>query len=92
MTWGNWYWPIALIVVSVTISGLFFPAEFFALFTNHQNTLSDFARYHLDLQTAFGKRTTLHTVAWWASFVSWILIAPGMVVWLTGHIWFDTWG
>lgn len=92
ITWGDWYWPIALIIASVTVAGLFFPAEFYALFTNHNNTLSDFARYELNLQTAFGARTKLHTFAWWASLITWLAIVPGFVIWFTGHIWWDTWG
>lgn len=92
MTWGHWYWPVALIIAAVTAGGLFFPAEFYALFTNHQNTLSDFARYELDLQSALGHRTGYHTLAWWSTFIVWLGIGIPMFVWLTGHIWFDTWG
>lgn len=88
MTWGLWYWPIALITVSVVAAGLFFPAEIYALMTNHNNTLSDFARYELDVTTAVGKRTPLHTVAWWVSFLVW----DGFVIWITGHVWFVQWG
>ena len=88
MTWGHWYWPMALLVSAIVAGGLFFPAEFYALFTNHNNTLSDFARTELDITTAFGSQTRLHTAAWWTTFLVW----DGFVIWITGHIWFDTWG
>lgn len=92
MTWGIHYWPIALIVVSVTAALAFFPAELYAVFTNHNNTLSDYARYNLDLTTAFGQRTKIHTVAWWATLTAWLFLIGGLYVWLTGHIWFVKWG
>lgn len=79
MTWGRYYWPIALIIISVMIS---FP-EVFALATNHANTLSDYARYELNVST----RLTAHTLAWWASLITWLL-AIGT---LTPHIWWN-WG
>lgn len=88
MTWGLIYWPIALIVTAVTLAGLFFPAEIYALATNHSNTLSDFSRYELGLTTAFGKQTRLHTWAWWTTFLIW----DGFIIWITGHIWFVQWG
>lgn len=88
MTWGHWYWPTALLITAIVAGGLFFPAETYAFFTNHNNTLSDFARYELNLQTAFGAQTRLHTIAWWTTIVVWV----GFAVWITGHIWFDTWG
>lgn len=88
ITWGHWYWPWALLIVSIVAGGLFFPAEFYALFTNDHNTLSDFARTELDITTAFGAQTRLHTLAWWSSLVVW----SGFAIWITGHIWFDTWG
>lgn len=88
ITWGNWYWPTALIIVSSVAGLLFFPAETYAFFTNTGNTLSDFSRYELGLQTAFGGSTRLHTVSWWVSFLVW----DAFVIWITGHIWFLQWG
>jgi len=88
MTWGLWYWPTVLIIVAVVAGAAFFPAEAYALATNHGNTLSDYARYELDLTTAFGQSTRLHTVAWWITFLVW----SGFIVWITGHIWFVQWG
>lgn len=88
MTWGHWYWPTALIIASVTLALLFFPAEIYAVTTNLNNTLSDYSRYTLGLTTAFGGQTRLHTVAWWVSFLTW----DAFVVWITGHIWFVIWG
>lgn len=92
MTWGHWYWPLAILIVAIVSAGLFFPAETYAFFSNHNNTLSDFLRTEFNITTAMGKQTRLHTWAWWASFVAWVLIVPAFVVWFTGHIWFDTWG
>lgn len=88
MTWGHTYWSVALIIAAVVCGGLFFPAEIYAFITNHNNTLSDYCRTELDITTAFGKSTRLHTFAWWTSFLVW----TGFGVWITGHIWFDTWG
>jgi hypothetical protein len=90
MTWGHWYWPVALIVMAVTAASLFFPAEIYAITTNLNNTLSDYSRYELGLTTAFGQQTgsAIHTWAWWVSFVVWM----GFVIWITGHIWFVQFG
>lgn len=88
MTWGNWYWPLALITMAIVAAGLFFPAEITAIVTNKNNTLSDFARYELGVRTALGQTVTLHTWAWWVSFLVW----DGFVIWITGHIWFVQWG
>lgn len=79
MTWGRVYWPLALITISAIIAG----PELFALATNHANTLSDYARYELNVSG----RLTIHTVAWWASLGAWLL-AVGT---LTPHIWWN-WG
>jgi hypothetical protein len=88
ITWGFWYWPMALTIAAVVLGVLFFPAEIYAIATNHGNTLSDFSRYELGVQTALGKQTIIHTVAWWSSFVIWL----GFVSWITLHIWFDMLG
>lgn len=88
ITWGAQYWSLALIIAASVLGILFFPAELYAMFTNHNNTLSDYCRTQLDVTTAFGARTRLHTLAWWSSILVW----SGFVIWITGHIWFDTWG
>ena len=75
-TWGRLYWPLALAATSL----LFFPAELTALFTNSVNTLSDYSWYELHVSPGF----TVHTIAWYASFISWLLF----VAVITGHIWF----
>jgi hypothetical protein len=62
ITWGLWYWPTGLVITSL----LFFPAEVYALFTNSLNTLSDYSYYELHMQTATGRITNIHTIAWWA--------------------------
>lgn len=79
ITWGLWYWPMGLIITSL----LFLPAEIFALATNSLNTLSDYSYYELHMQTAAGRITNIHTIAWWGSLVAWLLF----VVVITGHIW-----
>lgn len=79
ITWGLWYWPTGLIITSL----LFLPAEIFALATNSLNTLSDYSYYELHMQTAAGRITNIHTVAWWGSLIAWLLF----VVVITGHIW-----
>jgi hypothetical protein len=87
MTWGLWYWPLALITVAVVAGLMFFPAEIYAVVSNHSNTLSDYSRYQLGLTTALGKETRLHTVTWWITFLVW----SGFIVWITGHIWYVKW-
>lgn len=88
ITWGHWYWPMALTITAIVAGGLFFPAEFYALFTNHGNTLSDFSRTELGVTTAFGAQTRMHTIAWWST----ISVYVPFQVWIIGHIWFDQWG
>lgn len=78
MTWGRYYWPYFLVLVT----GLFGIPELIALFTNRANTLSDFSHYELNVTRA----TVMHgimTVAWYASLAGWILF----VVIITWHIW-----
>lgn len=80
MTWGRDYWPIMLIIVFL----LFAIPEVSALFTNWSNTLSDYARYELNINTIklpFNK----HSIAWITSMILWIIF----VFWITWHIWFE---
>lgn len=79
MTWGKLYWPFYLIVASL----LFLGPELIALFTNVQNTLSDYARYELNVSA----QVTVHTIAWYVSLIGWALF----VVVISLHIWGD-WG
>lgn len=74
MTWGKYYWPYFLILVS-TIFGV---PELIALFTNVRNTLSDYARLELNVSSTM----SVHTVAWWVSLTAWLLFA----VVITFHI------
>ena len=76
ITWGGWYWPAGLSIASL----LFVPAEIFALLTNSANTLSDYCWAELHVNP----HLTVHTSAWWASIVAWVLF----VAVITGHIWF----
>jgi len=75
--WGNWYWPRGLIVVFVA----FAVPELYALFTNVQNTLSDYCWRELNVNVAWGHG--VHTAAWWFSLVMWLTF----VAVITGHIW-----
>lgn len=90
MTWGHWYWPTALIIAASVLALLFFPAEIYAIFSNLNNTLSDYSRYELGLTTAFGQQTgsAVHTIAWYVTFFVWM----GFVIWITAHIWFVQFG
>lgn len=76
--WGNQYWPLFLIVLSV----LFLGPELYAVCTNPANTLSDYCWKELSVSLTFGHGK--HTVAWWASFIAWLLF----VVTITLHIWY----
>jgi len=80
MTWGRQYWTIFLIVVSLA----FLIPEIIALFTNFKNTLSDYARYELDVTTPT-QAFTSHTAAWLLTLGAWLVVA----IWLTFHIWFE---
>jgi hypothetical protein len=76
VTWGLRYWPAFLVAVSIA----FLLPETFAFFTNHNNTLSDYAWHEL----GFSGKTGLRGFADWFSFIAW---SVGVVV-LTAHIWF----
>lgn len=75
-SWGLWYWPTFLILVSV----YFLSGELPALFTNSKNTLSDYSWYELHVDP----HITTHTVAWYISLIG---VVIGFAV-LVGHIWF----
>lgn len=79
MTWGNWYWPIWLIVVLLS----FLPMEIFALFTNHKNTLSDWIWVHLRI-------TATTTVGQWtaADLLTFLAYVSIFILWLPWHFWF----
>jgi hypothetical protein len=78
MTWGRWYWPLALIAVQL----LWIPAELIALATNRANTLSDYAHNELSVTTATVAHG-IHTAAWYLSLAGWALFVF-IVSW---HIW-----
>jgi hypothetical protein len=80
MTWGRLYWPIMLIVTSL----LFLGPEVYALITNFKNTLSDYARFELNVTTPTQGFTT-HSAAWILTLGMWLVIT----FWLTFHIWFE---
>lgn len=76
VTWGKYYWPYFLILVS----SLFGIPEVIAIFTNRQNTLSAYSWGEL-FKPGFG---SVHEVAWTASLVTWLVF----VIVITLHIWF----
>lgn len=80
MTWGRWYWSAYLIAGSVAFLG----PEIYALFTNFKNTLSDYARFQLDVTTP-QQPFTSHSAAWLLSLGAWLVVA----FWLTFHVWFE---
>ena len=80
MTWGRVWWPVFLIVTSLA----FLIPEVIALVTNVKNTLSDYARYELNVTTPTQGFTT-HTAAWLLSLGVWLTVA----FWLTWHIWWE---
>lgn len=77
-TWGLVYWPIFITSVICAFAG----PELAAFFTNHRNTLSDFAWYELGLSAHYSP----HTWFWWVSLVATLAIFGTLV----GHIWFQT--
>lgn len=80
MTWGKTYWPVMLIITSL----LFLVPEIYALVTNFRNTLSDYARFELNVTTPTEPFTS-HSAAWLLTLGVWLVIA----FWLTFHIWFE---
>lgn len=79
VTWGYYYWPVFLILVSLG----FLPAELYAVFTNTSNTLSDYAWYELGVNPSLGK-PLIHSAAWFLTQGVYLV----MVAWLWRHIWF----
>jgi hypothetical protein len=75
MTWGKYYWPFAMLLVSVIIGG----PEIFALITNPNNTLSDYSWFELGVHKHF-----VPTISWYASFGVYIIVAVVLAI----HIWF----
>ncbi|HEY2455581.1 MAG TPA: hypothetical protein VGI71_23800 [Scandinavium sp.] len=89
MTWGSKWWPIFLIISSVWLITGFGIPETIALFQHPlhvDNTLSYYSRSELGVAVAI--QSTVHTLAWWLSFIMWMLF----VIFITAHIWFDQFG
>lgn len=73
-TWGLWYWPVWLVVMLTTLA----IPEFYALFTNTQNTQSAWVWRELDVTTDTPKPwTAVH----YLFFGLWLVIMS----WLTFH-------
>lgn len=90
MTWGKIYWPVFLIISGFWVLTAFGVPETLALIqqpSQHvDNTLSYYSRVELHVSVATA--TNIHTVAWWLSFVVWMMF----VIFITAHIWFDQFG
>lgn len=84
MTWGNWYWPVFLIISAIWIITGFGVPEIIALITevkgHTDNTLSHYSQFELGMSTEI----TRHSIAWVLSLLSWVVITTL----LTWHIWF----
>lgn len=74
-TWGKYYWPYFLILVSF----LFLIPEIIALIANSANTLSAYSWEELHIAGTI----RVHTLAWWLSLITWGLF----VAVITAHIW-----
>lgn len=77
-SWGNYYWPFFLILVSA----LFLVPEIIGLVGNSANTLSDYCWRELNVNLAFNAGR--HSVAWWISQFAFYVA----VVLLAIHIWY----
>lgn len=75
--WGSTYWPIGLIAASVA----FLVPELYAVFTDPNNTLSDYCWRQLHIDRAL--EVSQHGAAWWFSLAAWLVFA----VIITAHIW-----
>ena len=88
ITWGKDYWPVFLIISSVWVLAGFGIPELIAVFagvSSHlDNTLSNYSHVELNVSA----QMTKHTVAWWASMITWWLFVSVV----TAHIWFDLGG
>lgn len=78
VTWGNNYWPYALIACSLIILG----PEIYALVTNHANTLSDYV--WRELRVSFKPGRTVHTAAWFLTQGTFLVLNS----WLLFHLWY----
>jgi len=77
-TWGPLYWTIFLVVASA----FFFAPEFYALFTNWNNTFSDFVWIELKVQR--------NQNPWNWSGTTFLIFGVWMLtwIWLTFHFFF----
>ena len=75
ITWGKYYWPYFLILVSC----LFLVPEIIALVTNWRNTLSQYTWKELHVDP----HIHVHTIAWYISLITWLLFT----IIITLHIW-----
>lgn len=81
MTWGAWYWPVALVFCAVVI----FIPEAFALMRNPKNTLSNW------VWQATGTMRGTPITSWTAAhFLIGGLLVLG-AVWIIGHLVFHWW-
>lgn len=77
ITWGRYYWPYAMILVSV----MFAVPETIAIVTNDANTLSSYSWDELHVMNG---HIPVNTIAWYGSLAVWL----AFTVVITAHIWF----
>lgn len=77
-TWGAYYWPLALTL----ITGLVLVPEVYALFTNVNNTLSVWV--WTEMRVSPGDHLTAWTAGRYLTLMAWV----GLCSWLTWHFWF----
>jgi hypothetical protein len=77
-TWGLYYWPVALTVVTAIIMG----PEIYALVTNVANTLSWWVWGELHVHPGD------HVAAWTAGRLLTFMAWCSLMFWLTWHFWF----
>lgn len=78
-TWGQYYWPITLTVITMAI----LVPELYAAFTNVANTLSWWVWGELHVKQ--GDHVAAWTAGRYLSLFAWL----GLMSWLTWHFW---WG
>lgn len=78
ITWGHVYWPWYLAVTAIG----FLTPELYALFTNTDNTLSDYAWHELGV--SLSTKPIVHSAAWLLTQGMFIVMA----IWLVLHIWY----
>lgn len=83
-SWGNYYWPIWVVFMLVTLLG----PELYALFTNVANTQSYWVWKTLGIDT--GDTPSPWTTWTWSHFLAFGFTVV-LATWLIGHFFFRLW-